>query len=76
MTSILLAVKAMVTEDKTEAEAHIGVAQEELEAVLVNVVAEVEHLAVVARVIPMTTITKWSTNLLKRKKQMRARKKC
>jgi hypothetical protein len=75
MISIMLAVKAMATEDKTEVEAHIGVAQEELEVVLVNEVVEVAHHAVVARVIPMTTITKSSTNQLKSKMQRRARKK-
>lgn len=77
MTSTMRVAKAMATEDKIEVEVHIEVAQEELEEDLVIAVAEVVDLAVDARVIQMSTITKSSTNLLKSKNQMmRVRKKC
>lgn len=77
MTSTMRVAKAMATEDKIEVEVHIEVAQEELEEDLVIAVAEVVDLAVDARVIQMSTITKSSTNLQKSKNQMmRVRKKC
>ena len=75
MISTMQAVKAMVTEDKTEEEAHIEVAQEDLEVDLVNVVAEAVDLEVVARATQMTTTTKSSTNPLKSKNKMRVMKK-
>lgn len=77
MTSTMRVAKAMATEDKIEVEVHIEVAQEELEEDLVIAVAEAVDLAVDARVIQMSTITKSSTNLQKSKNQMmRVRKKC
>ena len=76
MTSTMQVVKAMATEVKIEVEAHIEVAQEDLEVDLVNVVAEAADLAVVARATQMTTTTKSSTNPLKSKNKMRVRKKC
>ena len=75
MISTMQVVKAMVTEDKIEEEAHIEVAQEDLAEDLVNVVAEAADLAVVARATQMTTTTKSSTNPPKSKNKMRARKK-